>query len=265
MISEGPHFKAWMAAREWQCRPGQGRITLEIEREGRRRTITTHCLETPEYAEWLRSLRQQRPSRWIDGRTLYLNLACTGLDEAKELLKNRQPGQTVIADMRNGIGFLFQDLIAPLCPDVRWSFRQGTSLVPCPTHPEIPELKDTLPDIAPPEPNRKNIFLTGPSNLSHHESVLDFVRYAGLGYLVGTNTGGCTGPINYLPLPSGYEVAFTGTKVLSNLGRSRYFYRTGIRPDRYVEETADDIRLGRDVALEEALRIAGAPPSAGNP
>ncbi|MFR2860227.1 MAG: hypothetical protein ACLTCA_05165 [Alistipes ihumii] len=48
-------------------------------------------------------------------------------------------------------------------------------------------------------------------------------------------------------------------------GRSRYFYRTGIRPDRYVEETADDIRLGRDVALEEALRIAGAPPSAGNP
>ena len=132
MISEGPHFKAWMAAREWQCRPGQGRITLEIEREGRRRT--THCLKTPEYAEWLRSLRQQRPSRWIDGRTLYLNLACTGLDEAKELLKNRQPGQTVIADMRNGIGFLFQDLIAPLCPDVRWSFRQGTSLVPCPTH-----------------------------------------------------------------------------------------------------------------------------------
>ena len=75
MISEGPHFKAWMAAREWQCRPGQGRITLEIEREGRRRTITTHCMETPEYAEWLRSLRQQRPSRWIDGRTLYLNLA----------------------------------------------------------------------------------------------------------------------------------------------------------------------------------------------
>ena len=139
------------------------------------------------------------------------------------------------------------------------------ALVGKPTHPEIPELKDTLPDIAPPEPNRKNIFLTGPSNLSHHESVLDFVRYAGLGYLVGTNTGGCTGPINYLPLPSGYEVAFTGTKVLSNLGRSRYFYRTGIRPDRYVEETADDIRLGRDVALEEALRIAGAPPSAGNP
>ena len=117
----------------------------------------------------------------------------------------------------------------------------------------------------PPEPNRKNIFLTGPSNLSHYESVLDFVRYAGLGYLVGTNTGGCTGPINYLPLPSGHEVAFTGTKVLSNLGRSRYFYRTGIRPDRYVEETADDIRLGRDAALEEALRIAGAPPSAGNP
>ena len=188
-----------------------------------------------------------------------------GIDEAKDLLKNRQPGQTVIADMRNGIGFLFQDLIAPLCPDVRRSFRQGTSLVPCLTHPEIPELKDTLPDIAPPEPNRKNIFLTGPSNLSHHESVLDFVRYAGLGYLVGTNTGGCTGPINYLPLPSGYEVAFTGTKVLSNLGRSRYFYRTGIRPDRYVEETADDIRLGRDAALEEALRIAGAPPSAGNP
>ncbi|WP_273197615.1 hypothetical protein, partial [Alistipes ihumii] len=91
--------------------------------------------------------RRRGRSRWIDGRTLYLNLACTGLDEAKELLKNRQPGQTVIADMRNGIGFLFQDLIAPLCPDVRWSFRQGTSLVPCPTHPEIPELKDMLPDI----------------------------------------------------------------------------------------------------------------------
>lgn len=265
MISGGPHFKAWMAAREWLRRPGQDRITLEIERESRRRTVTTHCLKTDEHAEWLRSLSQRRPSRWIDDRTLYLNPACTGLDEAKELLKSRRPEQTVIVDMRNGIGFLFYALIAPLCPDVRWSFRQGTSLVPCLTHPEIPELKDMLPDIAPPEPNRKNIFLTGPSNLSHHESVLDFVRYAGLGYLVGTNTGGCTGPINYLPLPSGHEVAFTGTKVLSNLGRSHYFYRTGIRPDRYIEETADDIRLGRDAALEEALRIAGAPPSAGNP
>lgn len=60
MISGGPHFKAWMAAREWQCRPGQGRITLEIEREGRRQTITTHCLKTPEYARMAPSLRQQR-------------------------------------------------------------------------------------------------------------------------------------------------------------------------------------------------------------
>ena len=103
----------------------------------------------------------------------------------------------------------------------------------------------------------KNIFLIGPLNYSNHEETLDFVRYAGLGYFIGTNTGGCNGWINTIFLPSGREMRFTGMKVLSNMGAGHYYYRTGISPDIYVEETVEDIKKGRDAVLEKALEIAG--------
>lgn len=114
-------------------------------------------------------------------------------------------------------------------------------------------IADTLTNAVVKSPNKYNIFLTGPLNYSHHEEVLDYIRYAGIGYFVGTNTGGCNGGINVITLPSGREMCFTGTKVLSNLGRSGYYYSTGIEPDLYIEQTADDIINGRDAVLEKAI------------
>ncbi len=41
------------------------------------------------------------------------------------------------------------------------------------------------------------------------------------------------------------------------MGAGHYYYRTGIAPDVYVDETIEDIKEGRDPALEKALETAG--------
>ena len=115
---------------------------------------------------------------------------------------------------------------------------------------------DTLSLVSPKTPYLKNIFLINSSNISHLEETLDYIRYAGLGYFVGSNTAGCSGMINLIPLPSGGEVVFTGAKSLSQMGAEHYYYRVGIKPDYFIEETIDDIMQERDAVLEKALEIA---------
>lgn len=113
-----------------------------------------------------------------------------------------------------------------------------------------------MPSLTPPESNRKNLYLLSGGNISNHEDTFDYIRYAGLGYLIGsTPTGGCCGMVNRIPLPSGGEVSFTGTKWLSNMGPDHYYYRKGIVPDLLVPETAEDIKAGRDVVFEAALKV----------
>lgn len=259
MISGAPHYKACVAGidNKWiRHYAGPGKIRLRIERSGKKLSLTTRNLSADDYFGHIRNLKP-RECGWLNDSTLYLNLNATDLDGVKKWLTGRKPDQTVIVDMRGPFLYMLQNVLDPLCPGfggVR--MRDGTSLTPFVTRPEIPVLADTLSEIAPPEPNRKNIFLVYPGNMSHHESILDYVRYKGLGCIVGTKTGGCTGAMNHVPLPSGTEVSFTGMKCLSNMGPSGYFYRAGIAPDLYIEDTPEGIRAGRDAALEAALRIA---------
>jgi hypothetical protein len=77
--------------------------------------------------------------------------------------------------------------------------------------------------------------------------------------VVGETTGGSSGQPYILDLADGM-LAFVGAKRESFPDGSR-FEGVGIRPDVEVAPTVDDIRAGRDVALDAARRLLLAPPT----
>ncbi len=256
LISGGKHHRAAVAGYQWPAYYTDSTISIKVMRNNEKLTIKTNTLTPSDYYGGFYNTNQRKRSGWLNDNVLYLNVYMSNFDEIKKLLTERKPQQTVIIDARNASHFLFRYMIPLLCPGTELkSNKDGRYVIPKITYPETPVIEDTLPSL-PRNTNMKNIFLTGPNVISNFEETFDNVRYNGLGYFVGTNTGGCNGRINLIYLPSGVEVIFTGMKVLSELGAGHYYYRTGIAPDVYVEETIEDIKEGRDAVLEKALQIA---------
>ncbi|MEG1905687.1 MAG: S41 family peptidase [Bacteroidales bacterium] len=256
-MSGSPQYRAARAVPLWLRSFGDKESAdIQGKRVGKNFNVTVPLVARAKYIKVMEPLISGRQSEWIDENLLYLNLGNTDFDRVKDLLKNRKENQTVIVDIRNGIQFHFLNILPLLCRTQEMTpMRSDISLTPNVIKPQSPKFVDTLADVVQPAPDKHTIFLTGPLNYSHHEEVLDYIRYAGLGYFVGTNTGGCNGRLNIIPLPSGGEVSFTGKKVLSNLGRSGYYYGVGIQPDLYVTPTVEDIVTGRDVVLDRAVML----------
>ena len=257
LVSGSPHYKVAKAERLWQRSfANQLEVDVKIRRNDKDFEVVIPLIDRTTYVEGMTSKVTIEKSRWMDKNTLYLNFSNTDFGSISTFLKNRKPYQTVIMDIRNGTIFNLHNII-PLISSRRDRInpREETSIRPNIIRPEEIVILDTLANTPAKSPNKKNIFLTGPFNYSNHEETLDYIRYAGLGYFVGTNTGGCNGSINEIPLPSGGKVRFTGGKVLSNMGRDSYYYAIGIVPDLYVKETIDEIIEGRDATIERALNV----------
>jgi len=261
LISGGKQWKSAFAAHQWwmHYNVASGTITMDVLRNNEKLTVKTNTVTPSEYGKLMGANHYKstfKQSHWLNDNVLYLNITMSNFDEVKELLAERKQHQTVIIDARNDSRFLFRYMIPLLSPDTELKYnRKHKYITPKITYPKISVIEDTLSTLPQIAPNMKNIFLIGPDMISNYEDTLDNVRYNGLGYFVGTNTGGCSGRINVIYLPSGREVVFTGQKAMSEMGYGHYFYRTGIAPDAYVEETIEDIKNGRDAVLEKALEI----------
>ncbi len=108
-------------------------------------------------------------------------------------------------------------------------------------------------DPAKPRLPKNIVFLTDGRAISYAESWMGIVEAYKLGRIVGEPTAGTNGNINRLKLPGGYNVIFTGMKVLKHDG-SRH-HGVGIIPTHPVSPTIAGIRAGRDEQLEKALEI----------
>ena len=72
---------------------------------------------------------------------------------------------------------------------------------------------------------------------------------------VGTPTSGCAGTVALYELLPGLQCGICTQEVRFSDGKE--FVGLGIAPDVTVEDTLDDIRAGRDAALEKALELLG--------
>jgi C-terminal processing protease CtpA/Prc len=107
----------------------------------------------------------------------------------------------------------------------------------------------------------KVAFVTDGGAISYAETYLAIVEAYHLGEIVGAETAGTNGNINFVPLPGGLSMSFTGMKVLKHDG-SRH-HGVGVLPTVPVSRTIAGVRAGRDELLEKAIEVvSGAPASA---
>ncbi len=83
-----------------------------------------------------------------------------------------------------------------------------------------------------------------------------WVIYEGfkLATIVGQPTAGTNGNVNPFTLPGGYNISWTGMKVLKHDGSQHH--GVGIIPDVLVNKTIKGVKEGRDEFLEKAIEIA---------
>ena len=79
------------------------------------------------------------------------------------------------------------------------------------------------------------------------------VEHYRLAELVGEPTAGTNGNIATQHLPGGYDVTFTGMKVLKHDGTRHH--GVGILPTAPVSPTLAGIAAGRDEQLEKAIEV----------
>jgi C-terminal processing protease CtpA/Prc len=99
----------------------------------------------------------------------------------------------------------------------------------------------------------KVAFLTDGRAISYAETYLGIVEHYKLAEIVGAPTAGTNGNVNPFTLPGGYQVVWTGMKVLKHDG-SRH-HGVGIRPTIPVSRTVRGVAEGKDEVLDRAIEV----------
>jgi hypothetical protein len=99
----------------------------------------------------------------------------------------------------------------------------------------------------------KIVFIIEPSVVSYGETCISIIAHYHLAKLVGAPTAGCNGSANYIPLPGGFRVMWTGTEIRKH--DQSPFYTIGFIPDYPVARTITAVKEGRDEYLEKAIEV----------
>ena len=98
----------------------------------------------------------------------------------------------------------------------------------------------------------KKVFLTNGSAISYAESTMGIVEHYKLGEIIGEATAGTNGNVISMQLPGGYQVNWTGMKVLKHDGSQHHMI--GNWPTIPLDRTQAGVAAGRDELLERALK-----------
>jgi Peptidase family S41 len=103
----------------------------------------------------------------------------------------------------------------------------------------------------------RTIYLVGGQTMSRAETYLQFVKYYGLGTIIGEPTAGTSGDVSSIALPGGYQAFWTGVRFQTQDGAR--FHGVGIVPDVTLIPTLAQRLQGGDTLLTAALQMIGAP------
>jgi C-terminal processing protease CtpA/Prc len=97
------------------------------------------------------------------------------------------------------------------------------------------------------------VWINEPSVVSYGETCMAMIADYHLAALVGAPTAGTNGNANFIELPGGYRVMWTGMDVRRH--DNSVFYCQGFVPDHPVPRTVQGIKDGRDEYLEKAIAV----------
>ena len=191
----------------------------------------------------------------IEPGIYYINMSnCTGkeFEQKKDILSK---AKAVIYDQRGQIKLNFFQIVPYLIKEPVTSTWWN---IPQTVYPNQEKVKFDLANwsVEPRQPyfKSKSIIINDPSVVSAGETMMDIIVHYKLATTVGESTGGCNGNVNFINLPCGYKVQWTGMKVLKYDGNQ--LYTIGFKPDYPVNKTIQAIKDGRDEYLKKALEVA---------
>jgi hypothetical protein len=100
----------------------------------------------------------------------------------------------------------------------------------------------------------KVMVLTDGRAISYAESILGYFADLHLATIVGSPSAGTNGDVQNFYTPSGYRISFTSMRVTHHDGVTP-FHLHGVTPDTVASPTLQDVRAGRDVVLERAMKL----------
>lgn len=191
----------------------------------------------------------------IERGIYYINMNNCTVNEFEQQKTKLANSKAVIYDRRGGGDLVLFQAIPHL---IKEPVTTAQSNVPLTVYPDRKEVKfeKTNMDILPKKPffKSKSILINDPSIVSFGEVLTGIIDHYNLAITVGEKTAGCNGNVNFINLPCGYKVAWTGMKVMKHDGSQ--LYRKGFEPDYPVSKTLQAVKEGRDEYLEKALEVA---------
>lgn len=224
--------------------------SLILDREGR----TVSCDVDRTFSG---RLEEERPDSiaMIQPDIYYVDLGRAEIGAIQEHMESLAQAKGVIFDLRGypkGNHAILQHLTDEPIQSAYWQ-------VPQIIYPDQKELVgyDTSGrwTLFPSEPRitGRIVFLTSGRAISYAESVMGIVEHYKLGEIVGQPTAGANGNINPFQLPGGYNITWTGMRVIKHDDSQHHLI--GIQPTIPLERTLEGVREGRDEYIERALDI----------
>jgi hypothetical protein len=259
IISGSPHLQRHRALNILGSTLDSDKTTLlEIERNGRRQYMTISKSITGKSMffnpiDFRKYLSEKIVE--IEPGIYYVNMSNCTENDFNQKINVLANAIAVIYDCRGGSQLNFfviaPYLIAEPVISTYWNIPQTVY----PNRKEV-EFSQSNWSIKPKQPyfKSKSIIINEPSVVSSGETMMGIIDHYNMATTVGEPTAGCNGTVNYINLPCGYRVMWTGMRVLKHDGSQLYL--KGFQPDYPVNKTIQAIKDGRDEYLEKALEIA---------
>ncbi|MFT3920459.1 S41 family peptidase [Cloacibacterium sp.] len=196
-------------------------------------------------------------SKEINAETYYVNMDKLSAKEMEEEIPNIRKHKNLIIDLR---GYPRTDqnhvLLNYLLP------KEDTTKWLCGREIYLPDFKYFTEEcnghrnrsfISDNPLKTNNVLLVDERSVSNAEMFSQVIKHYKLATIIGRTTAGANGNRNDIDLLNDFQISFTGLKVINPDG-SR-FHAIGVLPDIIVNETSEDLKIGKDVYLEKAMEV----------
>ena len=258
LISGSPQLRRYRALNVFGSKFQSEQSNVSIEREGKIISFEIQNSNTNKsiFFNTINKMQcQDEVIKEIESGIFYVNLRNCGYENILNHSEDLANAKSVIYDYRWGDKLNLTQLIPHL---IKTSVNSAWWNVPQIIYPnrEKMNFNKTNWSLEPKQPffKSKSIIITAPSVVSSSETAMGIIDHYDLATTIGEPTGGCNGNVNYVDLPNGYQIMWTGIKVLKHDGSQHHLI--GFQPDYPVERTLQGVKNGRDEVLEKAIEIA---------
>ncbi|MDK2978066.1 MAG: hypothetical protein PWP52_780 [Bacteroidales bacterium] len=257
-ISGSPHLKRFRALNIFGSNYESGTTNLMVERDGEKILCdiqNKRSIKSIFYNPINNNPYQYDDIKELESGVYYVNLSKCNPENFEGKIENLANAKSVIYDYRWGVKLSLLEVIPHL---IKTPVNSAWWNVPKIIYPDRKgmEFSESNWPLNPQKPYfySKSIIITAPNVVSSGETEMGIIDQYDLGVTVGDTTAGCNGNVNFINLPNGFQIMWTGMKVLKH--DKTQLHLIGYHPDYPIQRTLLGIKKGKDEVLEKAIEIA---------